>query len=529
MPNDVSVDYLVVGGGPAGLQAGYFLEQAGRSYLIVESGPGAGTFFERFPRHRKLISINKVHTGWDDPELNLRTDWNSLLSDGGPLFTERTGRYFPDADDMVGYLTDFAAAHRLRVRYDTRIAEISRPDDFVARAEDGTVFHARRIIMATGVSLPYVPDIEGAKLAERYDEVTTDPEDFTGQRVLIIGRGNSAFETADNLIEHAAVIHVAGPGSLKLAWRTHFVGHLRAVNNNFLDTYQLKSQNALLDGDIRYVRQDDDGKYRVAVAFSRVQEVVKEIAYDRVILATGFRFDASVFAPECRPELTIKNRFPAQNDAWESTNIPDLYFAGTITQARDFKKSTSGFVHGFRYGVKALHRILEQRYHDQAWPASTVPATPEAVGDAVLARVNRTSALWQLFGFLGDAVFLGTDGTVRYCEEVPLDHLHKAVADGSFGPVDGYFTVTLEYGADHDRVDPFDITAGRVSQQDTSGLDGRYLHPVVRRFGPDGSGKAEAEHHITENLENEWDDEAVHRAPLRQFLQDRLGTAAGAR
>ena len=245
MASEQSVEYLVVGAGPAGLQAGYFLGRAGRGYLVVEAGGSPGTFFTRFPRHRKLISINKVHTGWDDPELRLRTDWNSLLSEeGAPLFTGYTPRYFPAADDMVRYLTDFASTHGLAVRYGTRIEEISRPDDFVARDQRGNTYRAKRVIMATGVSLPYVPDIEGADLAELYRDTPVDPEDFVDQRVLIVGRGNSAFETADNLIETAAVIHVAGPGSLRFAWQTHFVGHLRAVNNNFLDTYQLKSQNA---------------------------------------------------------------------------------------------------------------------------------------------------------------------------------------------------------------------------------------------------------------------------------------------
>ncbi|WP_405577369.1 NAD(P)-binding domain-containing protein [Streptomyces sp. NBC_01190] len=527
MSGEVRVDYLIVGAGPAGIQAAYFLEKAGRDYLVVEAGAAPGTFFTTFPRHRKLISINKVHTGWDDPELKLRTDWNSLLSDeSAPLFTAVTPRYFPDADDLVGYLADFAATHRLNIRHDTRITGISRPagGDFEATAEDGTEFRAKRLIMATGVTLPYVPPIEGVELAEGYGEVSVDPADFTGKRVLIIGRGNSAFETADNLVETAAVIHVAGPGSLRLAWQTHFVGHLRAVNNNFLDTYQLKSQNALLDGEILSIAKDsDDGSYRVAVKFSRVAEVVKEILYDRVILATGFRFDASVFAPECRPELTIKDRFPAQTAAWESTNIPDLYFAGTITQVRDFKRSTSGFIHGFRYGVKALHRILEQRYHDEPWPHRELPATPEGVADAIIDRINRTSALWQLFGFLADAVTVAPDGTAAYYEEVPVDLLHQAVGEGRFGAVDRYLTVTLEYGADHDKVNPFDITVDRIAQTDTAGLDGRYLHPVTRLFR---DGELLAEHHLTENLENEWDREEIHHVPLRRFLTDRLLPAA---
>jgi cation diffusion facilitator CzcD-associated flavoprotein CzcO len=38
-----TVDYLVIGAGPAGLQLGYFLDRAGRDYLILEAGgvPGA--------------------------------------------------------------------------------------------------------------------------------------------------------------------------------------------------------------------------------------------------------------------------------------------------------------------------------------------------------------------------------------------------------------------------------------------------------------------------------------------------------
>lgn len=518
-----SVEYLVVGGGPAGLQMGYFLQRAGRDYLIVEGGDGPGTFFERFPRHRKLISINKVHTGWDDPELRLRTDWNSLLSEEfSPLFTSYTPRYFPCADDLVRYLRDFAAEHRLKIRTNTRITRISRPGDFLATDAEGNTYRAKRIIMATGVTRPHIPaDIEGVELAEPYTEVSVDPADFTNQKVLIIGRGNSAFETADALIETAAVIHLAGPRPLRFAWQTHFVGHLRAVNNNFLDTYQLKSQNALLDGRIVGIRREGD-KFLVRVGFVRVDEVIKEIAYDRVILATGFRFDASLFDPECRPRLAINDRFPAQTPAWESVDVPGLHFVGTITQERDFKKSTSGFIHGFRYGVRALHRILEQRHHGAAWPSRVLEPTPEAVTDAVIEQVNRTSALWQQFGFLGDAVLIGADGAVRYAAEMPVAYLHQAVAAGEFGEVAEYLSVTLEYGLDHDRVDPFDISIDRMSQQDTSGLDARYLHPVVRHFR---AGELLAEHHVTENLENEWDSEAVHRAPLREFLRRQLAPA----
>src|SRR5436190_22088699 len=94
--NMSTYDYIIIGAGPAGLQLGYFFEKSGRDYLVLEAGNTPGSFFKVFPRHRTLISNNKVYTGFDDPELNLRWDWNSLLSDSEEmLFKHYSKEYFP--------------------------------------------------------------------------------------------------------------------------------------------------------------------------------------------------------------------------------------------------------------------------------------------------------------------------------------------------------------------------------------------------------------------------------------------------
>ena len=36
----------------------------GRDYVIIERAPNAGSFFEKNPVHRKLISLNKRNTGY---------------------------------------------------------------------------------------------------------------------------------------------------------------------------------------------------------------------------------------------------------------------------------------------------------------------------------------------------------------------------------------------------------------------------------------------------------------------------------
>jgi len=110
------------------------------------------------------------------------------------------------------------------------------------------------------------------------------------------------------------------------------------------------------------------------------------------------------------------------------------------------------------------------------------------------------------------------DGSARYYEELPVDYVHTS----DFGTARHYATITLEYGPDHDRIDPFDISVRRVAQDDAEhSHDARYLHPVVRLFS---GRRLMGEHHVAENLENEWTGPS-HREPLRGFLE-RLGSPA---
>jgi hypothetical protein len=160
--------------------------------------------------------------------------------------------------------------------------------------------------------------------------------------------------------------------------------------------------------------------------------------------------------------------------------------------------------------VRALHKILKQRYAATPWPATRTAAGPDAITAAVIARVNRSSALWQQFGFLADVVLVRPDGA-EYLQEMPVGYFHDEHRD------DTAFTVTLEYGPHHDQVDPFDITVSRIAQ-DSPGQahDAAYLHPVVRFHR---GGELVATHHLAENLENRWDRPDVHVAPLAAFVR----------
>src|SRR5205823_14466423 len=126
-------------------------------------------------------------------------------------------------------------------------------------------------------------------------------------------------ETADNLVETTAAIHLASPSPVRLAWKTHFVGHLRAVNNNVLDSYQLKSQNTIIDANIERI-QRQDGKLIVTICYTHAEGQRIHIPVDRVITCTGFRFNDAIFDDTCKPKLAIGDKMAALTSEWESEN-----------------------------------------------------------------------------------------------------------------------------------------------------------------------------------------------------------------
>ncbi|MEN1678198.1 MAG: NAD(P)-binding domain-containing protein [Planctomycetota bacterium] len=500
------LDYLILGAGPAGLQLAYFLQQEGgltpgEGYLVLDRKDRVGSYFDKFPRHDKLLSINKVHTGYTDREAQLRYDWNSLLSDDPELaFTKYTGEYFASARLLAQYFRDFADRWELGVQLGTEVVRVEPGGpgraNYTVTDNQGRQYACRALVIATGLAAPYVPDIPGIEQTENYWDCSIEPEDFAGQRVMVIGKGNSAFETANHLTHVTRVTHICSPNPVKMAWKTHFFGHLRAVNNDFLDTYILKGQNSVLDADIERI-EHVDGEYRVDVRFTHAQGQRAQLAYDRVLACTGFRWEPSFFGGGCTPDATPCGRLPQMTSAWESTNLPHVYYAGTITQVRDHHKTMSSVLHGFRFNTKALWSILGERYQDRPWPAKRLAPTAEALADEVIERVSTDAALMHQPGFLCDVLTLNdfdspSDAAGYYHRTMAVDYARES----RFGQEPHCFVITMEYG---DTID--DPLAVNREIDPAKAYNDFYLHPRIRHFA---RGEQVGEHHMSESLENDW-------------------------
>ncbi|NIK59867.1 ArsO family NAD(P)H-dependent flavin-containing monooxygenase [Kribbella shirazensis] len=173
---------VVIGGGQAGLATGFYLRRSGlvpgKDFVILDAAdrPG-GAWAQMWPTLRTFSPTQYSSLpGWMMPP------WTG---DGG----------YPLAAHVVDYLTRYEQRYELDVRRSTAVTAVSRGDrQRLIVHTDGGDWSAERVISATGTwSRPFIPASAGTFAGRQLHTAGyRQASEFTGQRVLIVGGGNSA-------------------------------------------------------------------------------------------------------------------------------------------------------------------------------------------------------------------------------------------------------------------------------------------------------------------------------------------------
>ncbi|MEU3460742.1 ArsO family NAD(P)H-dependent flavin-containing monooxygenase [Streptomyces sp. NPDC006733] len=184
-----SVSVVVIGGGQAGLAAGYHLRRLGIEFVILDAQAAPGGAWQH---------------AWDSLHLFSPATFSSLP--GRPM-PHQSGEVYPDAQHVVGYLTDYEKRYELPVIRPVQVHSV-HPAVAGLRVETDTgTWHAQAVISATGTWWrPFLPAVPGRDVFRGRQLHTVDyrsPQDFSGQRVIVVGGGNSGAQIAADLAEHA--------------------------------------------------------------------------------------------------------------------------------------------------------------------------------------------------------------------------------------------------------------------------------------------------------------------------------------
>ena len=399
---DSSCQVAIIGAGPYGLAAAAHLRAKNVETRVF--GEPMEFWMRHMPRGMFLRSAPSA-SSLGDPEGRL----------GLNRFRAAAG--LPDTkpvpiDDFVRYgqwFQEQAVPHLERRRV---VAVSPNARGFHVRLDKGEEFHARRVVVATGISLfakrpEQLADLPAAAVSHSFDQA--DLSRFRGQKVAVVGAGQSALESAALLHESGATVEVLArtpsvfmlPGgnstgvgaelrrmlspyarppfdimgprfvSWLIAWPRVFRHSPRALQN-FLTARAVRPGGAMWLGPrlasvpiatgctITSASTTAGGLLRLKLS-DGTQRLV-----DHLLLATGYRVDVSRYhflAPELRNAVLSREGYPVLKVGFEAS-VPGLHFLGT--PAAGTFGPLCRFVVGTKYMAGELTRHILRRNGERA-------------------------------------------------------------------------------------------------------------------------------------------------------------------
>lgn len=343
-------DVLVVGAGQAGLATAYALQQQGLNYMVLEAGARAAGSWPSYYDSLRLFSPAR---------------YSSLPGLPFPGDPER----YPHRDEVVDYLESYAQHFAVPITFHSRVTRVERDGTLFSIQAGSQRWQTRAVVVASGpFNQPNIPDLPGLKQFQGqvlHSSAYNRPTEIAGQRVMVVGAGNSAVQIAYELANTHDVI-------LTSRQEPHFIKQrpfgkdvhfwLRLTG---LDTSPLGAR--FLSGGATPVL--DTGRYRQALAerkfiwkplFERLDEhnvhwSGESKAIDTLLLATGF-----VDRP---PYLEGLDGYDAATAAQQregiSTCVPGLYFVGVSWQRAHASATLRGVGADARHVVQHVHHYLK--------------------------------------------------------------------------------------------------------------------------------------------------------------------------
>lgn len=169
-------DVVVIGGGQAGLAAGYYLRRTGLSFVILDAEVGPGGAW----RH-----------AWESLRLFSPARWSSL-----PGYIMPGGEdSYPNRGEVLAYMREYERRYQLPIERPVVASAVRDNGNRLIVETDRGQWQAQAVISATGSwRAPFIPDIPGRALfrgEQIHSAEYESPMPFVGRRTLVVGGANS--------------------------------------------------------------------------------------------------------------------------------------------------------------------------------------------------------------------------------------------------------------------------------------------------------------------------------------------------
>jgi thioredoxin reductase/ferredoxin len=175
------LDLVIVGAGPAGLSASLSAKQAGMRFVTLDKEPDLGGTVRHYPRKKLVMTA--------------------------PVKVPGFGKIGPSEirkEDLMAAWLRISKEAELPIQGDRTVRAVRRDGDSFEVDTGQEVYHARRVVLAIGRrGIPRKLGVPGEELPN-VSYSLAEPEAFEGDRIVVVGGGDSAVEAAVALAEQRA-------------------------------------------------------------------------------------------------------------------------------------------------------------------------------------------------------------------------------------------------------------------------------------------------------------------------------------
>ena len=222
-----ALDVLIVGAGPAGLAASLTAKKMGLSYETVEQDALGGAVFQ-YPRG-KLVMTAPVE-----------------LPIVGKVQFRNTSK-----EELLKFWTQACDGNGLNIHYKERVESMEKKDGAFHVKTTTRQFVASTVLLGIGRrGTPRKLGVPGEELPKVVYRLI-DPEQYRGQKVIVVGGGDSALEAAASIAE-------LGDTEVHLSYRGEAFQRAKQRNRQRVDAASSSGQlKVLLNSQIREIRPEE--------------------------------------------------------------------------------------------------------------------------------------------------------------------------------------------------------------------------------------------------------------------------------
>jgi thioredoxin reductase (NADPH) len=199
------LDVVIVGAGPAGLSAGLSAIENKLNYVIIDQEDSLGGTIYHYPRN-KIVMTSPVNL--------------ALVG------TVKLGEI--SKESLLSFWQDIVSKTGLKVNFNERMDSIEKQGDtYMVKTPRGE-YRARSVLLAIGRrGTPRKLGVPGEELPKVVYRLI-DPEQYKGQKVIVVGGGDSALEAAIAISEQP-------DSSVILSYRGDVFGRVKVKNRQRLE------------------------------------------------------------------------------------------------------------------------------------------------------------------------------------------------------------------------------------------------------------------------------------------------------